>query len=163
MRFAPYSVCLSLLLVVSLGHTEPVTVVPIKFKDGYTFDATQADGSKITARLAGCDAPERTQPYSKRAMDALKSILADGPVTVDCYKKDRYERGVCRVAVPAGDVCLALIREGLAWHYTAYAREQTPQEREDYRQAQEAAQTARKGLWQDAQPVPPWDWRKERR
>lgn len=162
MRFAPYSVGLCLLLVVSLGAAEPVTVVPIKFKDGDTFDATQADGSKITARLAGCDAPERTQPYSKRATDALKSILADGPVTVDCYKQDRYERGVCRVAVPAGDVCLALIREGLAWHYTAYVREQTPKEREDYRQAQEEAQEARRGLWQDAQPVPPWDFRRGR-
>lgn len=69
---------------------------------------------------------------------------------------------MCRVAFSAGDVCLALIREGLAWHYTACAREQTPQEREDYWQAQEAAQKARRGLWQDAQPVPPWGWRKGR-
>lgn len=147
----------------SLGRAEPVTVVPFKFKDGDTFDATQADGSRITARLAGCDAPERTQPYSKRATDSLKTILSSGPVTVDCYKQDRYGRGVCRVSVPAGDVCLALIREGLAWHYAAYEREQTPQERSDYRQAQETAQKARKGLWQDAQPVPPWEWRKEHR
>lgn len=82
---------------------------------------------------------------------------------MDCYKQDRYGRGVCRVAVPAGDVCLALIREGLAWHYTAYEREQTPKEREVYRQAQDVAQKARKGLWQDAQPVPPWEWRNAHR
>lgn len=154
MRFAPYFVGLCLFLVMPLGRADPVPVVPIKAKDGGTFDASLADANKITARLAGCDAPERTQPYSKRATDTLRAILSSDPVTADCYKQDRYRRGVCRVAVPAGDVCLALIREGLAWHCTAYAREQTPKEREDFRQAQEAAQTARRGLWKDDQPVP---------
>lgn len=139
MRFVPITVGLCLLLVASLGWAEPIPVVPLHVKDGDTFDATQPDGRKITARLAGCDAPERPQPYSRRASDTLKAILSRGPVTVDCYKQDRYGRGVCRVAASAGDVCLALIRDGLAWHYTAYEREQTPREREDYRRAQEPA------------------------
>ena len=61
MRLIPFSVGLCLLLVASLGHAEPIPVAPLKVKDGDTFDATQPDGRKITARLAGCDAPERTQ------------------------------------------------------------------------------------------------------
>ena len=30
----------------------------------------------------------------------------------------------------------------------------------EFTQVEQAAKTARKGLWGDANPVPPWEWRK---
>ena len=43
--------------------------------------------------------------------------------------------------------------DGLAWHYTRYS--------DDARlaAAEREARAARRGLWRDAAPVAPWDWR----
>src|SRR4249920_2135404 len=47
----------------------------------------------------------------------------------------------------------------MAWWYREYAHEQATQERLVYRDEKEAAKAARRGLWADAKPVPPWEWR----
>lgn len=153
-------VLLPLIAVASAALAEPLTVAPERVSDGDTFRARFETGNTGPVRLAGCDTPERGQAFGKRATEALRSILSTGPVVVDCYKVDRYGRGVCRVNASGGDVCLSLIRAGMAWHYVAYAREQSPAQAEAYAQAQEAAQVARVGLWQNPAPVPPWEWRK---
>jgi endonuclease YncB( thermonuclease family) len=52
---------------------------------------------------------------------------------------------------------------GLAWHYKQYANEQPKEEREQYSFAEFEARVKKVGLWIDAEPVPPWDWRKAKR
>ena len=47
----------------------------------------------------------------------------------------------------------------MAWHYKQYAREQAPDDRGAYAEAEVAARAARAGLWQDVSPVAPWEWR----
>jgi endonuclease YncB( thermonuclease family) len=49
------------------------------------------------------------------------------------------------------------------WHYKKYQREQTPVDRVRYADAEVEARLRRKGLWRDAEPIPPWEWRKARR
>ena len=49
---------------------------------------------------------------------------------------------------------------GMAWHYKEYQHEQTTQDRLVYRDEEESAKARRVGLWKDAKPVPPWEWRK---
>ena len=61
------------------------------------------------------------------------------------------------------DVSLAQLEVGLAWHFKRYAHEQTSEEPETYRQAEDAARAARIGLWQDQDSVAPWDWRRQAR
>ena len=58
------------------------------------------------------------------------------------------------------DVGLEQIRAGMAWWYRDYAHEQATQERLVYRDEEEAAKAARRGLWKDAEPMPPWEWRR---
>ena len=55
---------------------------------------------------------------------------------------------------------LEQISAGLAWHYKKYQKEQTPNDRELYSEAEIEARAARLGLWHDPEPVPPWDYRK---
>jgi endonuclease YncB( thermonuclease family) len=43
--------------------------------------------------------------------------------------------------------------------YRQYAKEQSPQDREDYEIAEFNAKVRRLGLWADTKPVPPWEWR----
>lgn len=77
---------------------------------------------------------------------------------------DRYGRSVCLVRVGGVDLGLHMIELGLAWHYKRYATSQPPEEAASYAIAENAARSARAGLWRDlgtaAPPVAPWDWRK---
>jgi endonuclease YncB( thermonuclease family) len=51
----------------------------------------------------------------------------------------------------------------MAWWYREYANEQTAEDRASYAAAEEEARAFRRGLWKDVNPVPPWEWRKNRR
>lgn len=70
---------------------------------------------------------------------------------------------VCAVFIGMRDVGLEQIRAGMAWWYREYAHEQTTQQRLVYRDEEEAAKAARRGLWTDPKAMPPWAWRKTER
>ena len=63
---------------------------------------------------------------------------------------DQYGRLVPRVYVDELDLSLALVEQGLAWHFTRYSDDQTLAE------AERAARAAGVGLWRAPNPVPPW-------
>lgn len=142
--------------------------------DGDTITARCGDPGayeQVTVRIQGIDAPERAQPYGHRARQALSEMVFQQWVDLRCSKSDRYQRKVCSVWVapvsaPSGprsvDAGLAMVTTGMAWWYRAYAREQSPQERGQYEVAEDEARMRQAGLWSDASPVAPWDWRKGR-
>ena len=78
-----------------------------------------------------------------------------------CRKRDRYGREVCSVFLGAQDIGLEQVRSGLAWWYREYAREQAPEDRATYAAAETDAKEARRGLWREEHPTPPWSWRKQ--
>jgi len=84
-------------------------------------------------------------------------------VTAHCPKTDRYKRAVCRLEVDGVDANLAQLEAGMAWHYKAYTREQSPADRWRYAKAEDRARDERQGLWADRAPVAPWDFRKARK
>ena len=51
----------------------------------------------------------------------------------------------------------------MAWHYKCYQDEQSPEDRRLYARAEQEAREAKRGLWVDPAPVPPWDFRRGRR
>ena len=127
---------------------------------------------QVKVRVQGIDAPERAQPYGNRARQAFSALVFNRWADLRCGKTDRYQRKVCSVWVapasaPDGprtlDAGMAMVSTGMAWWYRAYAREQSPQERGQYEFAEGEARGRRVGLWADAEPVPPWDWRKGNR
>jgi endonuclease YncB( thermonuclease family) len=93
-------------------------------------------------------------------------------VLVDWDKRDRYSRIVGKVGVQPADcpTCPmtldaghAQITLGLAWWYRKYAKELSAEDRGRYEFEEHEAKARPVGLWRDAEPVPPWDWRKARR
>lgn len=52
-------------------------------------------------------------------------------------------------------------QQGFAWHYKAYEREQPANDRKVYADSENEARAARRGLWADAEPVPPWEFRRK--
>jgi len=80
-----------------------------------------------------------------------------------CSKIDRYGRRVCRVLVGGVDAGLEQVRAGLAWFFGRYAKELPPDRRQQYADMEAQAQAERRGLWADAAPVAPWEWRSTRK
>ena len=131
-----------------------------------------ADGDTVTVldngkvqhkiRLAGIDAPERTQDFGNRSKQSLSDLVFAKPVTVETRKQDRYGRHVGKVLVDGVDVSLSQIERGFAWHYKAHESEQPADDRKLYGAAEDAAKAVKRGLWYDPEPTPPWSWRKQR-
>jgi endonuclease YncB( thermonuclease family) len=154
---------------------EPRTCLVVGVSDGDTITArcgTVGDYEQIKVRFNGIDAPEKRQPFGQRAKEALSDLVYMKEAALDCPKTDRYGRSVCKVMVapasaPRGpktlDAGLAMVTLGMAWWYWAYAREQTPQERGQYEFAEAEAKAKHAALWREAEPMAPWDWRKELR
>lgn len=92
------------------------------------------------------------------------SDLAFGKhASVETNKIDRYGRSVGVVFVDRQDVNLEQVKRGMAWHYKQYQREQSSQDQVGYAAAELEAKVAKRGLWQDATPQPPWEFRHEGR
>ena len=132
----------------------------VSVSDGDTFTMLDRGKAQHKIRLSGIDAPEKGQAFGDRAKESLSRLVFDKAVEAHCHKKDRYRREVCRVMRGSVDVNLEQLRAGMAWWYREYAKEQSPQDREDYVAAEDDARTRRVGLWKDAKPVPPWEWRR---
>lgn len=131
------------------------------FPDGDTFTCVSDSAAvgAFTVRVAGIDAPERGQAYWRVARARLRELAGPG-LQVACYKVDRFGRQLCRLSRDGADIADRLLGEGLVWHSTGYASEQTPAELERYARLEGDARQRRTGLWVDAEPMPPWECRR---
>jgi hypothetical protein len=76
-----------------------------------------------------------------------------------CDRQDRYGRTIADVLLPDGtNVNHTLVKEGWCWWYRKYAPGDKVLEG-----LENDAREAKKGLWVDPAPVPPWVYRKARR
>ena len=60
------------------------------------------------------------------------------------------------------DYNLVQVKRRLAWHYKQYQREQSSTDQQSYAAAEIEARAAKLGLWRDADPMPPWEFRHKR-
>ena len=128
--------------------------------DGDTVTVLDATKRTHKIRLLGIDSPEKKQAFGERAKQSLSDLVFDKQVTVEGSKQDRYGRALGKVMLDGQDINLEQVRRGMAWHYKQYARDQAPEDRQRYAQAEASARAGRVGLWQDTQPVPPWAFRR---
>lgn len=131
--------------------------------DGDTVTVLTEGRIRNVVRLTGIDAPEKAQPYGDRAKRHLSDLVFGTVVDVEFDKRDRYGRILGKILRDGRDASLTLIEAGYAWHYKRYAAEQTPADRAIYARAEGAARIARRGLWSEPAPLPPWEWRARRR
>jgi endonuclease YncB( thermonuclease family) len=138
--------------------------------DGATLTVTDKAGVRHKIRLAAIDAPESRQPYSKESKQHLSAMVSGKEVTVEWRKQDRYGRIIgkltlqtppCATCPKTLDAGLAQLEAGLAWWDREARREQSLSDQGYYEYAEFDAKARRIGLWQDAAPMPPWEWRKK--
>jgi len=144
------------------AHAATFTGTVVRIIDGDTLSVLDDEKREIRVRLAGIDAPEHNQPWGERSRQYLAQLAFAKRVSVEWYKTS-YNRIVGVVRAEGVDVSLAQVKAGLAWHYKKYEREQTAEDRQAYAAAELEARQARRGLWQDAEPIPPWDFRHRRK
>lgn len=124
--------------------------------DGDTIDVLQ-DKIPVRIRLANIDAPEKKQAYGRWSANQLKGLVAAQPVTVTYTQTDRYGRIIGRVFTTNGtETSRFMVQSGAAWVYERYNTDKA------LPAMQREAQTQKRGLWADSNPVPPWKWRHSR-
>ena len=128
----------------------------VKVADGDTITVLH-DSEQIKIRLAGIDAPEKAQPFGSAARQSMSEMLFGKEVRVVEQGRDRYGRTIGRVYQGEVDVSAEQIKQGMAWVYRKYTQETALYQFED------EAKQHRLGLWADAEPTPPWAWRKRAR
>jgi micrococcal nuclease len=107
-------------------------------------------------RLKGIDCPEFDQRFGVRAKQATTNMAFGKYVLVRAVGFDDYGRTLREVILPDGrSLNRELLRSGLAWWYRRYSEDFS------FGQLEAAAQAERLGLWEDPNPVPPWDWRRQ--
>ncbi len=131
--------------------------------DGDTVTVLDAQKVQHKVRLSGIDAPERSQAFGQRSKEHLSDLVFGQTVEVDFNKTDRYGRLIGKIVVNGQDANLQQLHAGMAWHYKEYEREQPPEERRRYAQAEDDARDRGVGLWKDLKPVPPWEFRRAQR
>jgi len=115
------------------------------------------DRKQIKVRLLEIDAPESKQPFGTRSRQSLGEMCAGKTATVKWTKKDNRGRILGRVYCGGIDTSAEQVRRGMAWVFDRYVTDRSLYE------VQSAAKVARLGLWSDAAPVPPWEWRRSKR
>lgn len=154
-----FAIAVTALLQALHAQAETFTGRVIGVADGDTLTVLDERRQQHKIRLAGIDAPEKRQPFGGRSKQNLAAMAFNKNVVVEWNKRDRYGRTVGKVMVNGVDANLEQINAGMAWWYRDYAKEQSPEDRRQYEQAEAKAQMSRTGLWSDKNPVPPWDFR----
>jgi endonuclease YncB( thermonuclease family) len=113
----------------------------------------------VPIRLSGIDCPEKGQAYGLLVEHAVSDLVFGKQVTLQTYGFDEYGRTIGDLILPDGmNLHQELVRRGWCWWYRKYASGDTVLEG-----LEKKARKSKKGLWADPQPVPPWEWRKQRK
>jgi micrococcal nuclease len=130
--------------------------------DGDTVLLVTRESSQVKTRLYGIDAPETAkpdklgQPFGEASKAALRSKIMGRWVSAEIIEIDQYQRAVAVVRYAGRDINREMVAEGMAWAYRHYL--QGPYASE-YIGAESRARSRRDGLWRDANPQPPWEFR----
>lgn len=144
-------VCL-LLALACTAHAETVTGRVVGVADGDTMTVL-VDREQVKVRLIEIDAPEKSQAFGNKSKLALAAMVFGKDVEVETHGKDKYKRTLGRVVVNGLDANTEMVRQGYAWVYRKYSKNP------ELLGVESEAREAKRGLWFDADPVPPWEWR----
>lgn len=159
-RLQIFVLLLTLLLLPALIWAWPGKVASIA--NGNTFTVLNEDKQQVRIRLYGIEAPEGGQAFGNRATQFVNAQLSNRPVVEIVTKHiDLSGRIVAVVILPDGrNLNEEIVRAGYAWVYPRYCLEMPMCIH--WGNLQQEAREARRGLWMEEAPIPPWEWRRSR-
>lgn len=120
--------------------------------DGDTFTCLDTAGKQQKVRIAEIDAPELGQPYGRNARDTLAELVFGKSLAVIPIRSTADGLVICKVSVDGKDIGREMVVAGAAWT--------EPQSESPLIKDQQDAQNGKRGLWSEASPTPPWEFRK---
>ena len=127
----------------------------VRVIDGDTTEVLH-EGRAEQVRLNGIDCPEMGQAFGRRAKQFTSDRAFGKTVSVKVLARDRYDRIIGEVTLPDGkSLNLELVSADYAWWYRRYAPNDHVREK-----LENEARNAKRGLWVDPIPVPPWEYRR---
>ena len=148
------AITLSLILITATVHADEIRGKVVSIADGDTITVLDAAKVQHKIRFQGIDAPEKKQAFGTKSKETLSEKIGEKEVVVQWKEKDRYGRILGEVKLGDRHINLEMVQDGMAWHYKQYSRSK------ELADAEEQARKAKKGLWVDKEPVPPWEFRK---
>jgi micrococcal nuclease len=125
-----------------------------RFYDGDTVKID--DGQRqYKLRITDIDAPERNQRYGKQARRTLMQLCKDAEITLTLTGIDKYQRDLGYLSCNTIPVSEYMVEQGYAWFNTRYSNNWALQVLEN------EARNAKRGLWKQKKPMPPWVWRQK--
>jgi len=145
---------------------------PKSVYDGDTFRVLNSQTKEeLKIRLACIDAPEKKQAIGVASRDYLRSLLNRNPekIILSVSNKDRYGRSVAEVYIPNPKnpqeefpVNGEMLKAGMAFYYAQYSST-CKDNAQIYEQLEKEAKSKKAGVWQSANPMKPWEYRKKAR
>ncbi len=128
----------------------------VSIADGDTITVLDKDHTEHKIRLSCIDAPERGQDFGTRSKDELASMIAGETVTIEYTEKDKYGRILGYVNNGSTLSNLEQVKRGMAWVYRKYC------DKCEYYDAEVYARNNMLGIWSQPNPIPPWEWRRDK-
>ncbi len=134
----------------AVAGESPMTGKCVKVLDGDTL-IIECEKAQRTVNIEGIDAPELDQPWGKVVRNFVRDLVRGEDVQVEVVEVTG-DTVLARVTVNGIDLSEMLVSRGLAW---------VPEESADS-DLTELSAKARElpcGLWMDADPQSPWEFR----
>jgi micrococcal nuclease len=114
---------------------------------------------RLRVRLCNPTFPGAWRTVRPASQASCLRVSLRGEVTLQAYSNNKYVQTIAHVLVLDGtSVNHTLVEDGWCWWYRKYAPLDVELEK-----LEKEAREARKGLWADPAPIPPWVYRKARR
>lgn len=135
----------------------------VRAADGDSFELRDEKNRTVRVRLYGIDAPESSQRFGKQSREHLIKLIKGRPLRLKTMYLDNYKRSVSIVYllkendIDELSVNQRQVQAGMAWVYDYFC---TSDICRTWKVEEAMARKEKLGLWKDADPTPPWQWRR---
>lgn len=128
----------------------------VEVAEGDSIMVEHPDGNIVSIVLYGIDAPDHLQPFFKRSRKFTAGKVEGQAVNVEEIVTDQNIISAI-ISHDGANLNEQVLQAGFAWVYREKCNlDFCP----DWLFLEAQAREKKLGLWQDENPVPPWEWRK---
>jgi len=141
------------------AHAEAITGTIDSVIDGDSITII-SNGKEVDISIFGIDTPEKTQAFGQNARNFTGAMVSGKKIRIEPITQDHDGRTVAMVFVNGINLNEQIVSQGFGWVYRQYCKESFCA---DWLKLESNAKASHKGLWTDANPIPPWEYRQKQR